>query len=277
MKKIFNFRTVMATLIAVSFASCSGSSDSDLPQPPAPSTVTVEFHARLKATSKATDTSFEGGDCIAIAKGNLRNENAYSLVYNAATGRFDYIDETRKITKRPDESIRYIAFYPDLDNDQCDVQAIDEHTMDFMAGYTDLLLAVEETAGTNVVLNFMHIMSKVCVSVKNAPVSVSKVQLLNLQPKYRVDIEGDTYATGTEVAAVDMRYSSAEGGYLYYVAPMNYMSATEPILRITLSNGETHDCVAPAAGYFEAGKAYSWTVDLADAEPAFTGSIIDWQ
>ncbi|MBO4955005.1 MAG: fimbrillin family protein [Muribaculaceae bacterium] len=277
MKKIFNFSTAMAALVAVSFASCSSSSDSDAPDQPSGSLVTVEFRPRLKATSKATDTSFENGDVIAIAKQDMRSENAYSLVYNGTTSRFDYIDDSRKITKELGQELRYIAFYPDLDNDQCDVQAINEHTMDFMGGYTDMLFAVEETASATVVLNFTHILSKLDITIENAPSPVSKVELLNLKPKYRVDIDGDTFATGTALAAVTMRRNTTDDTYYYYVAPMNFMSTTETIGRITLANGSEVEFFAPETGYFDPGKAYTWKVDLSDAEPEFTGTIVDWQ
>lgn len=266
---------LMLTLAAM-LAGCSSQTDTDAPENTARQ-VTVEFTPVLRASSKATDTSFEDGDKIALARENMRSENAYSLVYNASAARFDYVDENRKITKDLNESLRYIAFFPDESNGKCDVQAIDEHTMDFVAGTTDLCMAVENSASSRVVLHFSHILSKICVEVKNAPAQITSVELLNLKPRYRVDVEGENKAVGTPVSASAMSYDAAAGCYYYFAAPMNTLSTTEPIGRITLSNGKTFNFTAPTDGTLESGKAYTWSVDLADAQPAFSGSIADWE
>lgn len=267
--------TFSALLVAI-LSSCSDSESSNEPLIETHDRVTVEFTPVLRASSKATDTSFEDGDRIAIARENMRSENAYSLVYNAAASRFDYVDDTRKITKDLNETLRYIAFYPDEVNGVCDVQAIDEHTMDFKAGYTDLCMAVEQTASSRVTLNFAHMLSKVCLEVKNAPAEVTGVYLLNLKPKYRVDVEGENSLEGSPVSSSTMKYDSANDSYLYYVAPLNIMSTSEPIGRISLANGNTFNFTAPTDGVFVSGKAYSWTIDLADGQPSFSGSITDW-
>lgn len=275
MKHLLSTITLCALAAAV-LPSCSDSESPDDSPVETPTRVTVEFTPLLRATSKATDSAFEDGDRIALARDNMRSENAYSLVYNASASRFDYVDESRKITKDLNESLRYIAFYPDESNGVCDVQAIDEHTMDFNAGHTDLCMAVEQTASSRVTLKFSHMLSKVNVEVKNAPADITGVYLLNLKPKYRVDIEGDNTLEGSPVSSSAMKYNPADGCYYYYAAPLNNLSKSESIGRITLANGQTFNFAAPVDGTFESGKAYTWTVDLADGQPSFTGSISDW-
>lgn len=89
---------------------------------------------------------------------------------------------------------------------------------------------------------------------------MSSVKLLNVEPQYYVDIEGDTYATGTKADAT-MQWDSSLQRYCYYIAPMNFMYTETAILRITYSNGATLDLTPPSTGYFSNGKCYSWVYD----------------
>lgn len=240
--------------------------------------VTVKFVSTITATSKATDTSFEPGDKVLVFTNSLTKSTMYGLTYSAS-GEFAYDDPENPITKQADESLRYLAIYPNNDSNTSDVIIINDHTLDLAGGFVDICIADEQTSASTVNLRFGHMLSKLCVKVLNAPAAVNGISLCDLKPYYRIDINGDTEAYGTELSSVSMRHDASLGEYpwLYYVAPLNYMDSNTTILRISLANGETVDVTAPESDYFAPGKAYYWSVDLSSISPRLSGEIADWE
>lgn len=251
--------------------SCGSQSDEPMPDSFADKNlVTVNFTASKQAQSRADKINFVSGDNITLYRQNATTANKWTLQYS--NGKFDYTTSS-KITKSPDETVRYIGLYPASSSN---ISVVNSHAFRFYGGTQDLLLAVEETASSNVSLTFIHILSKIEFQVKNAPSTISSVKLLNIEPRYYVDIEGDTSAEGTQTN-VNMQWDSSLQRYCYYIAPMNFMNAQTAILRITYTNGNTLDLTPPSTGYFDNGKCYSWVYDYSSRAATVTSDKITFE
>lgn len=260
--------TTMLFALAAALTGCTSQIDEpQLDQSTDPDVVTVNFALPKTALSRADKTSFSNGDYITIYRQDVTSTNKYTLKYSS--GSFDYLT-SNKITKSPGETVRYVGVYP---YNSSNVSVVNSHSFRFSGGTTDLLLAVEESSSSNVELIFSHILSKIEFQVKNSPYTVSSVKLLNIEPRYYVDIEGDTYAEGTKADAT-MQWDSSIQRYVYYIAPMNFMSTSTSILRITYTNGNTLSLTPPSTGYFDNGKCYSWVYDYSGSR-AKDGATVD--
>jgi len=255
----------MAALIiaAISITACTSNSD----EPSLSSVATeemevVSFEAANTLTSRHTDEAFEDGDVIYVyplrnGEFSLPNENRK---YQFVGDMFAKTYYTSDITKKTGETLTYFAI------NEYERRNGNEFTL--RSGDRDYLVAAVESDASHVELTFTHFMSLLWIDVKNAPASIRKVTLLDIDTEIEIDGTDLTLSydplPGTEVP---MSYSSTYDSYAYFVPPCTYPDKGEPFIRVYLNNGVTYLFGPPSDTRFESNQQYIWETDLRYANP----------
>lgn len=258
--------TYMATLISVAISAAGCTSSGDEPQfqyssiPETEELEVVNFRGVRSASSRHTDDGFETGDYIYVyplrsTDTTLPSENR-RYRYNGSA--FVKYGTTSDITKKPGETLTYFAI------NKYEQRNGNEFTL--YSGYTDYLLCFMDSDDTDVLLGFAHFMPLLWIDIENAPSSIRKVTLLNVDNVVEVDGSDMTLSydplPGNEV---EMSYSPTYGSYNYYLPPCVYPEKGEGFIRIYLTNGRTYLFGPPSDTRFEINNRYFWTADLSNA------------
>lgn len=268
MKKVFMF-----AVSAMMLAACT--SNEEVVNP---SSDEVRFYSTM---TRATDTRFQNGDMISISAmlpsaGNVLKESgnyADNIHYVYRSGVFEFVPEPGKqAIKLPADGtgLAYYAVYPS--QDQLKTQgtfAVQKDQRDTIARTKSDFCTVLKPVSTDrdVVLDFWHRLSRICVNIINVPAGQAVTMTLkNMNYEAAFDLNANSYAaTGTNKSDIQMGDMGTTRDFEAILPPQAFNLATDII--ITIGNKSYNVTTDPTSDTFLSGWEYRYNLRYVSGEP----------
>ena len=285
MKKVFMF-----AVSAMILAACT--SNEEVVNP---SSEEVRFYS---AMTRATETLFEEGDKISISAmlpsaGNVLKESgnyADNIHYVYRSGVFEFVPEPGKqAIKLPADGtgLAYYAVYPS--QDQLKTQGTfavqkDQTTPENRTKSDFCTVLKPVSTDRDVVLDFWHRMSRICVNIINVPAGQAVTMTLkNMYYEAAFDLNANSYAaTGTNKSDIQMGDMGTTRDFEAILPPQAFNLATDII--ITIGNQSYNVTTDPTSDTFLSGMQYNISLEYDDGirkrgdivPVRFGGDIYPW-
>lgn len=274
-------KTGLAVMAAgMLLASCS----SDTPEAPVSLPEgAVTFKATMVPSSRATETSFEQGDRIAVMHTLESEPTAWNylspLEYEWKGNRFEPATEAQTIINTNGERRGYIAYYPFSRTLIPSRKFAVKNDQTTHASYTasDLCLSwTGFTDATSVQLTFLHCLSHVVVNIGGYNLAGEmKAELKNVATETTIDVLSRTFQPTATRGDVAMR-NNGTLSYKAIVSPQT-IAAGKEFLLITL-NGRQFNLASPSDMEFSSGREYVFNVEVVNGEiVGFDAKLRPWE